>query len=166
MSPVSRSSMVLRSFSGRTSVGSPEMPTDFAVGDGFDIVELHAAPVRHGLDKLSEHIIDQRLHISLLGGSEVARGSAGILEFASLDYDTLQLGPLQQVAIVYPLRDHADRAHNAALVGIDLIRGRSHVIRAAGAHALDGNHDTFLFFLADPFHFAINLFRSSHAPTR
>ena len=57
----------------------------FAVGNCPDVVDLHAAAVGHGLHELAVHVIDQRLHVSLLGRSQVARRIARILEFAGLE---------------------------------------------------------------------------------
>src|SRR5205807_7375733 len=67
---------------------------------------------------------------------------------------------------MYPLSNHADAAHKAAMVGENLIAGRGDVIAAAGADGLDRS-DHFLFLLAlDALHFAIDLFRRSHSATR
>ena len=68
---------------------------NLAVGDGLDIIKLQTAPIGNGFDELPEHVIDQRLHIRLFGSSEVAGRIARVLEFASLKYDVLHLGPLQ-----------------------------------------------------------------------
>src|SRR5271170_66311 len=139
---------------------------NLTVGDGFHVVDLDATPVRHRVHELSEHIVDQRLHVGLLGWSEVAGRIPSILELSGLDDDIFQLGPLQQIPIVHPLRDHADRANDTALIGINLVRGRGNIVGAAGTHGLDG-HDNILFFLlADTLDLAVNLFRCSHAAAR
>jgi len=74
---------------------------------------------------LSEHVIDERLHVSLLGRGQVAGGISCVLKFPGLDYDIFQLGPFQKIAIVSPLRDYTDGTDDAALVGVNLVGGRA-----------------------------------------
>src|SRR5579863_1042102 len=139
---------------------------DLAVGNGLYIVVFHTAAIRDRLDELSKHVVDQRLHVGLLGGCEIARRISRVFKFAGLDDDVLQLGPFQKVAIVHPLCDYADGANNAALVRIDLVAGRSDVERTTGTHRLDRDDNLFLLFSAYALHFPVNLFRRRNSPTR
>src|SRR5579863_6604779 len=139
---------------------------DLAVGNGLHIVVFHTAAICHRLDKLSKHVVDQRLHIRLLGGCEIACGISRVFKLAGLDDDVLQLGPLQKVAIVHPLRDHADRANNAALVCVNLVASGRDVERTAGTHRLDRDDNLFLLFSAYALYFPVNLFRRRNSPTR
>ena len=39
---------------------------NLAIGNRFHIFDLHGAAVRHCLHELSEHVVDERLHVDLL----------------------------------------------------------------------------------------------------
>src|SRR5258708_39979306 len=52
------------------------------------------------------------------------------------------------------------------MVGINLVGSRSHVVRAARAHGLNGNHNALLLLVADTLDLAINLFRRGHTAAR
>src|SRR5207249_6561362 len=102
----------------------------------------------------------------LLGGSEVARGRAGVLEGACLEGDVLQLGPAEQVSIIDPLGNHSNGAHDAAVIGINLVGGRCHIIGAARAHAFNGGDYALLLFVAKALDGAINFFGSGYSAAR
>ena len=139
---------------------------DLAVGDGPNVFHLHLSTFGHGADELAVHVVDERLQVLLLGGSHVARGVAGVFEQAGFHGDILQLGPLQQFAIVDGLRNYANRADNAALIGVNLVGRRGNVVSAAGADGLDGSNNALLLLVADALDLAVNLFRRSHAAAR
>ena len=114
--------------------------------------------ISYCLHKLAVHVINQSLHVLALGRSQFAGRVAGVLKFAYLEDLGLQFRPAHEIAVVDPFRNHADRAHYAAAIGINLIRGGRDVICATGADRLDGSHNAFVFLIPDPLDFAINLF--------
>src|SRR3954462_4245284 len=130
---------------------------DFAVCDWLYGVVLQPAAIGDGLDELSEHVVDQALHVGLLGGSEIARGIAGIFELAGFDDDVFELGPFQQVTVVDPLGDDADRSDDAALVRINLVGSRGYVERAAGSDRFDRDNNFLLLLVANALYFAVDL---------
>ena len=120
-------------------------------------------PISHRLHKLAVHVIDQRLQVSALSGSHVTARVAGVFQRADLQHFGLELGPAQQVAVIDPLGNHSDRTNHAAIVGINLIGRRRNVVRPTGPHRADRRHDALMLFVAQAFHFPINLLRGGHA---
>ena len=116
------------------------------------------------MNELSVHVVDQPLQVGALDGGYIASGRSRVLEFARLQSDGLQLGPLDQLFIVVPFSNDADGADDAGLIGKDFAGRRRHVIGAAGAHRLDGRHNRLLLLIANAQHLAINFFRSRRSP--
>ena len=117
------------------------------------------------MDELRVHVVDQALHVGALLGSHRARRRTGVLKFARLDGDLLQLGPLHQFFIVVPFGDDADGTHDAGVVGEDLAARRGNEIRSAGADRLDGSHNALLLFVTNAQHLAIDFLRSRRSAT-
>src|SRR5271157_1324703 len=136
---------------------------DLAVRQGLDFLHLHAPTRRHRLDELSVHVVDQPLHVFALGGSHGPYRRAGVLEFAGLKHNGLELGPLQQFFVVVPLRDDADGTDNRGVVCKNLVGRRRNVVCAAGSYGLDGGHDALLLDVAYAQYLAINLLRCGRA---
>ena len=111
------------------------------------------------------HVIDHALQILALSRSHVAGGGTGVLELARLQGHIFQLRPLQQLSVIDPLRDHADRAHDAAVIGVDLVGRGRHVIGPACSHGFDRGHDALLLIVANALDLAINFLRRRHSPT-
>ena len=57
---------------------------DFAVGDGADVAFFRMPPIRHRLNELGMHVVNQALHVFAFRRSHFARRASRILEFARL----------------------------------------------------------------------------------
>src|SRR5882724_2034411 len=139
---------------------------DPTISERLDVFHLGMAPVGHGFNELTVHVVDQGLQVCPLLWSHVPRRVARALVFADGQHLGLQMGPAHELAVVDPLGDDTDRSHHAAVIGINLVgRGRD-VVSAAGAHGFDRGYNVFLLLIADAFDLAVDLFRRSHTATR
>src|SRR6185503_20022720 len=136
---------------------------DEAIGNGLYIIDFGVAAIRHRLNKLTVHVVDQSLHVRAFFGSELAGGIAGVLELADFQQFRLELGPAHQVAVVDPLSNDANRTHHAAAIRIDLVGSRGDVVSAARANCLDRRDDVFLLLVANALDLAIDFFGRGHA---
>src|SRR5262249_48694391 len=137
------------------------------VGELFDSLARQVlAPVGDSADELFVHLVDQALQILTLLGRDLAGGRAYILELAALEDFGAQLRPLQQVAVVHPFGNHANRAGDSPGIRVDFVRRTRDVVAARRAHRTHRNHDLFPFFVAKPFELIGDLLGSRNASAR
>ena len=84
-------------------------------------------------------------------------------QFAGGEDHFFELGPTQKIAVVYPLGDHPDAAHNAGTIRVDLARPGGDVICPAGADRLNRGDDRLFLLIADTLYRFVHFLRSRGA---